>query len=67
MMFNGKVVDVVLGGLMVLEEDMKLNFSGAELTFFGTLSGASSFTRNVLSVVLRLENEVWLFDCGEVM
>ena len=36
-----------------------------ELTFFGTSSGSPSATRNQQSLALRLEDETWLFDCGE--
>jgi len=62
--FNSKTRDAVAGGDEI-ERERKSNFSGVELTFLGTSSGAPSFTRNVSSLALRLENEIWLFDCGE--
>lgn len=62
--FNSKTRDAVAGGDEI-ERERKSNFSGVELTFLGTSSGAPSFTRNVSSLALRLDNEIWLFDCGE--
>ena len=62
--FNSKTRDAVAGGNEI-ERERNSNFSGVELTFLGTSSGAPSFTRNVSSLALRLENEIWLFDCGE--
>ena len=62
--FNSKTRDAVAGGDEI-QRERKSNFSGVELTFLGTSSGAPSFTRNVSSLALRLDNEIWLFDCGE--
>jgi ribonuclease Z len=62
--FNTKTRGAVAGGDEI-ERERKSNFSGVELTFLGTSSGAPSFTRNVSSLALRLDNEIWLFDCGE--
>ena len=63
-LFNAKVQHAVSGGEEI-DDSSRTNFSGAELTFLGTSSGAPSFTRNVSSLALRTQNEIWLFDCGE--
>mgnify|MGYP000296956049 CR=1 FL=1 len=52
-MFNAKLKDAISGGEEI-DDERKSNFSGAELTFLGTSSGAPSFTRNVSSLALRL-------------
>jgi len=45
-------------------EDGK-NYTGLEITWLGTSSGAPTFSRNVSATALRTQDEVWLFDCGE--
>ncbi|KIY49358.1 Metallo-hydrolase/oxidoreductase [Fistulina hepatica ATCC 64428] len=40
-------------------------FSSVNITFLGTASAQPSSTRNHSSLALRLEGDVWLFDCGE--
>lgn len=35
------------------------------ITFLGTASAQPSSTRNHSSLALRLDRDVWLFDCGE--
>ena len=35
------------------------------VTFLSTASAAPSSTRNHSSLALRLDGDVWLFDCGE--
>jgi ribonuclease Z len=39
--------------------------SGINITFLGTSSAQPSSTRNHSSLALRLNGDVWLFDCGE--
>ena len=36
-----------------------------ELVFLGTCSMVPTLSRNVSSIALRLDNEYWIFDCGE--
>lgn len=40
-------------------------FSGMEVTFIGTGSGAPGKFRGATSIALNLEGEMWMFDCGE--
>ena len=44
-------------------EDGK-GFTGLEITWLGTSSGAPTFSRNVSATAVRTKDEVWLFDCG---
>ncbi|KAG1806652.1 Metallo-hydrolase oxidoreductase [Suillus plorans] len=39
--------------------------SSLNLTFLGTASAQPSLTRNHSALALRLNSDVWLFDCGE--
>ncbi|KAI9507543.1 beta-lactamase-like protein [Russula earlei] len=39
--------------------------SNINITFLGTASAQPSHTRNHSSLALRLNGDVWLFDCGE--
>ncbi|KAG1815561.1 beta-lactamase-like protein [Suillus subaureus] len=39
--------------------------SSVNLTFLGTASAQPSLTRNHSALALRLNSDVWLFDCGE--
>ncbi|KAG2156206.1 beta-lactamase-like protein [Suillus clintonianus] len=39
--------------------------SAINLTFLGTASAQPSLTRNHSALALRLNSDVWLFDCGE--
>lgn len=41
------------------------SFTSVNITFLGTASAQPSSTRNHSSLALRLEGDVWLFDCGE--
>ena len=39
--------------------------SNINITFLGTVSAQPSHTRNHSALALRLDGDVWLFDCGE--
>lgn len=39
--------------------------SNINITFLGTASAQPSRTRNHSALALRLDGDVWLFDCGE--
>jgi ribonuclease Z len=39
--------------------------SNINITFLGTASAQPSRTRNHSALALRLNGDVWLFDCGE--
>src|SRR5712671_3717745 len=39
--------------------------SNINITFLGTASAQPSLTRNHSALSLRLDGDVWLFDCGE--
>jgi ribonuclease Z len=39
--------------------------SDINITFLGTASAQPSSTRNHSALALRLNGDVWLFDCGE--
>ncbi|KIL70178.1 hypothetical protein M378DRAFT_20658 [Amanita muscaria Koide BX008] len=41
------------------------SLSNVDITFLGTASAQPSTTRNHSSLALRLNGDVWLFDCGE--
>ncbi|KAI8097382.1 beta-lactamase-like protein [Halteromyces radiatus] len=38
---------------------------GMNITFLGTSSAQPSMTRNHQSMALRVDGDIWLFDCGE--
>ncbi|KAG2369596.1 hypothetical protein BDR07DRAFT_1447469 [Suillus spraguei] len=42
-----------------------LSSTSLNLTFLGTASAQPSLTRNHSALALRLNSDVWLFDCGE--
>lgn len=39
--------------------------SNIDIIFLGTASAQPSSTRNHSALALRLDGDVWLFDCGE--
>lgn len=41
------------------------SLGSVNVTFLGTASAQPSSTRNHSSLALRLDGDVWLFDCGE--
>jgi hypothetical protein len=43
----------------------KNTLSSINITFLGTASAQPSSTRNHSALALRLNGDVWLFDCGE--
>ena len=43
----------------------QVSFRGAELHFLGTSLSVPTRERNTSAIALKLEGEVWLFDCGE--
>eukprot|EP00004_Rigifila_ramosa_P008985 TRINITY_DN20444_c0_g1_i1.p1 TRINITY_DN20444_c0_g1~~TRINITY_DN20444_c0_g1_i1.p1 ORF type:complete len:450 (+),score=68.03 TRINITY_DN20444_c0_g1_i1:41-1351(+) len=49
---------------LVTEQEQK-SFTGMELVFLGTSSSAPTPIRNTTALLMRLERESWLFDCGE--
>ena len=44
---------------------MKILMQQIDIAFLGTASATPSPTRNHSSLALKLDNQVWLFDCGE--
>ncbi|EIN10828.1 Metallo-hydrolase/oxidoreductase [Punctularia strigosozonata HHB-11173 SS5] len=42
-----------------------MSLNAVNITFLGTASAQPSSTRNHSSLALRLNGDVWLFDCGE--
>jgi ribonuclease Z len=43
----------------------EVSFKGMELHFLGTSSSVPTRERNTSAMALKLEGEMWLFDCGE--
>jgi ribonuclease Z len=41
------------------------SLTSINLTFLGTASAQPSSTRNHSALAVRLQGDVWLFDCGE--
>ena len=44
---------------------MRSPIASLGITFLGTASARPSSTRNHSSLALRLDRDIWLFDCGE--
>jgi len=44
---------------------MRAPIASLGITFLGTASAKPSSTRNHSSLALRLDGDIWLFDCGE--
>lgn len=41
------------------------NFASIDLTVLGSASAQPSSTRNHSALAIRIDGDVWLFDCGE--
>lgn len=63
-----KLKDLILGGRKGDTHPLlarKMALTNVNITFLGTASAMPSSTRNHSSLALRLNGDVWLFDCGE--
>lgn len=50
---------------MAPSRSLQTAISSLNITFLGTASAQPSSTRNHSALALRLNGDVWLFDCGE--
>ena len=61
----GHCASTLLNTATMGSEQRRQTLTSLSVTFLGTASAQPSSTRNHSALALRLNSDVWLFDCGE--